>query len=86
MAAQLERWSARIDQLAAVIENAGARATIGEHQRVDELRVCRAIAQARFEEYQTSREERRQSLTGGVEQAWVDLAAAMKKLKGWNAA
>jgi len=85
MQAQLGRWSARIDQLAAGIENAGSRATIGEHQRVDELRVCRVIAQARLDEYRTAGEERRQGLEDSVAQAWGDLAAAMKKLKGQGA-
>ena len=81
MEARLESWSARIDELAAKTENAGTRATIGEHQRIDELRVCRAIAQARFEEYRTSEEKQRESLKAGMEQAWNDLAAAMKRLK-----
>jgi hypothetical protein len=84
MAVQLERWSARIDELAAKTENAGTRATIVEHQRVDELRVCRAIARARFEEYRSAGEEQRESLKGGMQQAWNDLAAAVKKLKGRN--
>ncbi len=85
MEAQLERWSTRIDQLAARTEDAGALTTIGEHLRLDELRICRAIARAKFEEYRTAGEERRQSLRGGVEQAWGDLAAAMKRQQGGNA-
>ena len=82
MEAQIKRWTVRIDQLAARIENAGARATIGEHHRVDELRVLRVIAQARLEEYRTSGEKQRESLEGGLEQALSDLAGAMRKQKG----
>ncbi|MBN1771732.1 MAG: coiled coil domain-containing protein [Deltaproteobacteria bacterium] len=82
MEAQLGRWSARIDRLVAVAESAGARATIVEHQRNDELRACRAIAQARFDEYRTSPVELRKGLRSGVEQAWNDLAAVMRSVRG----
>ena len=82
MEAQLERWSARIDRVAAKTEGAGAWVTIGEHHRIDELRVWRAIAQARFDAYRTAEPPERQGLRGGVEQAWNDLAVAMKKVKG----
>ena len=82
MEAQLGRWSTRIDRLTAVIDTAGARATIVEHQRNDELRACRAIAQARFDEYRTSAVELRKDLRSGVEQAWNDLAAVMRRVRG----
>jgi hypothetical protein len=82
MEAQLGRWSARIDRLSAVTESAGARATIGEHLHVDELRAFRAIAQARFDEYRTSAAELRKDLRIAVEQAWNDLATAMRMVKG----
>ena len=82
MEAQFGRWSARIDRLTAAIESAGARATIVEHQRNDELRACRLIAQTRFDEYRTSPVELRKGLWRGVEQAWNDLAAVMRTVRG----
>ena len=65
MEVQLERWSARIDRVAAKTEGAGAWVTIGEHHRIDELRVWRAIAQARFDAYRTAEPPERQGLRGG---------------------
>lgn len=82
MEAQLERWSARIDRVAARTEGVGGWVTIGEHHRIDELRVWRAIAQARFDAFRTADAALRESLRGGVEQAWDDLAVAMKTVKG----
>lgn len=82
MEAQLGRWSDRIDRLTAVTDSVGARATIGEHLRNDELRAFRAIAQARFDEYRTSATELRAGLQAAVEQAWNDLASVMRTLKG----
>ena len=61
MEAQLERWSARIDRVAARTEVVGAFVSIEEHHRIDELRVRRAIAQARFEAYRTADPAKRES-------------------------
>lgn len=82
MEAQLARWSARIDRLATPTESAGAATSIDRLQRLDELRFLRALARTRFDEFRTSEEERRPSLKRGVEQAWDDLAVAMKKERG----
>jgi len=46
--ARLRRWSARIDELAARTDRAGARATTGEQLRADELRACRAVLETRL--------------------------------------
>ena len=82
MEVQLERWSARIERIVAMTEGAGARATIHEHLRNDELRAFRAIAQARFDEYRTAAAELRAGLHAAVEEAWNDLARVMRTLKG----
>jgi hypothetical protein len=78
---QLVRWSARIDRLAAKTECASPPATIGQHQRVDELRACRAISQARLEEYRVAEDERREDLRDEMQRAWNELAGVMRKLK-----
>jgi multidrug resistance efflux pump len=81
MDAQLERWSARIDVLVAAAE-ADARTTLGEHQRLDELRAGRVIAQARLVEFRVAEAAQRKNLEPVLGQAWSELAVAMRRLKG----
>ena len=82
MEAQLDRWSLRIDRIAARSNGCGDWVTIGDGQRLEDLRVRRAIAQTRFDAYRMADDAQRESLRAGVEHAWNELALVMKKVRG----
>jgi len=77
MAAQLERWGARVEVVAAHAQKAGLHASIYEHQRVDEVKALYVIARTRFDEYSAADEAGRRSLEGSLRDAWTDMAGAI---------
>jgi hypothetical protein len=81
MAAQFERWSARIDHLADDSEGGGRRADIIAQLRIDEFRLLRAVVRARLDEYLAAPHEQRESLVDGLAAAWSDLSVAIRSRK-----
>ena len=80
METQLTRWAALIDDLAARADK-GAQIKIEHRQRIDDLKVKRAVAQERFNEYKAADDVRRAALRPDAECAWSDLEAAFRDLK-----
>jgi hypothetical protein len=79
--AQLKRWGARLDQLVAKAEKAGADVNIEERKCIDDLKVKYQAAQAKLAEVKAAGGEKWGVLKTGVESAWNELGAAFKKLK-----
>jgi len=80
MEAQLERWSARIDQLAAKSQAAGVQPGFDGLIHVDELKVLHAIAKAKLKELMTAKGGAGQiQLEVEMMVAWEELRAAFEK-------
>lgn len=78
MEAQLREWGAKIDELATKAEKAGAEVKADYRQRLEELKVKRATAQARLDELKGAGNQKWLTLKSGLEAAWKDLEIAFK--------
>jgi len=80
MEAQLARWAALIDDLAEKADR-GAQIKIDYRLRIDDLKVKRAVAQARLNEFKAADGGKRAELKPGTERAWSELESALRDLK-----
>jgi Flp pilus assembly protein TadB len=79
--AQLKRWGAKLDQLAAKAEKAGADAKFERRRRIDDPKAKLQAAQAKLAELQAAGGEKWKVLKTGVESAWNEIEATFRKLK-----
>ncbi len=80
MEVQLERWSVRIDQLAAKCQAVGVQPGFEALNHLDELKALHAIAKAKLEELMAARRGPGQiQLEVEMMVAWEDLRAAVEK-------
>ncbi len=80
MDAQLERWSMRIDQLAAKSQTTGVQPGFEALIHVDELKALHAIAKAKLKECRAANGgTSRVQLEVEMMVAWEDLRAAFEK-------
>jgi multidrug resistance efflux pump len=80
METQLKQWGAKLDELVAKADQAGAEAKIEYRKRIDDLRAKQKVARAKLDELKTAGSEKWETLKAGVESAWNELEAAFKKL------
>jgi hypothetical protein len=81
MEAQLKLWIAQIDSLAAKADMAGAKAGIDYRLSLDDLKVKRAVAQSKVDEFKAAGIEKWEEFRAGIECAWSDLESAFQELK-----
>ena len=81
METQLKHWGARLDQIVAQAEKAGADVKVERRKCVDDLKAKYQAAQSKFSEFKAAGGEKWDIFKTGVETAWSDLEAAFKKLK-----
>jgi hypothetical protein len=81
MEAELRQWGAKLDELVAKVEKAGADVKIEQRKRLDDLKAKYQVAQAKVCEVKAAGSEKWATLKTGVESAWKDLEAAFKKMK-----
>ena len=81
MEAQLRQWGAKLDELVAKAEKAGAAVKIDQRKRIDDLKAKYRVAQSKLCELKAAGSEKWATLKTGVESAWKDLEAAFKKMK-----
>jgi predicted nuclease with TOPRIM domain len=74
--AQLREWAAKLDELKAKADQAGADAKIDIYQRVEALRPQLEAVQAKLVELEQAGSERWEQLRGGLDQALLDLQTA----------
>lgn len=80
MEKQLKQWGARLDDLAAQVTTAGAKAKADERQVVADLRAKRELAQAKLDELKAAGGDKWETFKDGVESAYNDLEGAFKEL------
>ena len=78
MAAQLKRWSLKIDHLEAKTQMAGVQASFDALMYIDELKALHAIAQSKFDEFRAAEDTERAHLKAEMKSAWNDLEAAFE--------
>jgi len=81
MEAQLKLWARQIDVLAARPGKTGAKVRIEYLQNIDELKLRRAVAQVKVDEFKAAGIGKWEKLKGGIELAWSDLEAAFRDMK-----
>ena len=81
MEAELRQWGAKLDELVAKAEKAGAEVKIDQRRRIDDLKAKVQAAQSKLDEVRTAGSERWETLKTGVESAWSELELAFKKLR-----
>ena len=79
--ARLKQWGAKLDQLVAKAEKAGAEVKIERRKRIDDLKAKVQAAQAKLAELKAAGGEKWEVLKTGVESAWKELEAAFRKAK-----
>jgi hypothetical protein len=80
MAAQLEQWGARLDELVAKVVAAGVESKSEDRQGIDDLKTKYEVARAGFDEFKTAGSAKWGLFKSGVERAWKDLEGAFEKL------
>jgi len=83
MAAQLKRWSLKIESLAAKTQGVNARARFEDLMYIDELKALHAIAHSKFDEFRAAGAPERERLKAETKRAWDELGAALKNPKPW---
>jgi hypothetical protein len=79
MEAQLKKWDADLDALAAEGEKAGAAARTAYHERIKDLRASRDAAQKRFQEIRAASGAAGEHLQTGMKSAWETMQTALEK-------
>ena len=82
MGAELSRWRAKLEDLAAKADAAGTGAKIDYRGRLDDAREKYEIAAARLAELERAGNDRWETLQPAIETAWIDLEDAFRKLPG----
>jgi hypothetical protein len=80
METQLKQWGAKLDELVAKAEEAGAEAKIDYRKRIDDLKSKHQVAQSKLAELRAGGSEKWDILKSGVESAWKELEVAFKKM------
>lgn len=76
--AQLDEWSAEIDQLKAKAKQADADAQIDYNNEIETLKSYQAKADAKLSELKSASDDAWQDLKSGTEDAWKNLESAIK--------
>jgi len=80
MESQLRQWGAKLDELVAKADAAGAEAKVDYRKRIEELKSKHQLAQSKLEELRAAGSEKLETLKVGVESAWKELEAAFREL------
>jgi len=81
MEKQLQKWGAKLDELAAKAEAAGAEARADERRLIADLRAKQERVQAKLHELKAAGDDKWDAFKAGVESAYDELEGAFKKLK-----
>jgi uncharacterized coiled-coil DUF342 family protein len=80
METQLKKWGAKLDELIAKADEAGAEAKVDYRKRIDDLKAKHHAATIKLDELKAAGSEKWETFKGGIESAWGELETAFKKL------
>ena len=81
METQLEVWAGKIDEFTTAAQESKGWARIDLRQRIDDLKVRRALVRASLDEFKAAGSNGRPALRADLEGAWRDLEAAFRGMK-----
>ena len=77
---QLKQWGAKLDELVAKADEAGAEAKADYRGRVDDLKTKQLALRAKLDELKTAGSEKWDTFKTDIDSAWSDFEVAFKKL------
>jgi hypothetical protein len=80
MERQLTQWGAKLDELVAQAEEAGAEVKLDYRERIDALKAKHQLARSQLDELRATGNDKWETLKTGMEGAWNELEVAFKKL------
>ena len=81
METQLEVWAGKIDEFTTAAQESNGWAGIDLRQRIDDLKVKRALVRANLDEVKAAGSNSRAGLRTDLESAWRDLEDAFREMK-----
>lgn len=81
METQLEIWAGEIDEFTAAAQESHGWARIDLRQRIDDLKVKRALVRANLDAFKAAGSDARAGLRSDLESAWKDLETAFREMK-----
>jgi hypothetical protein len=81
METQLKVWAGKIDDFTTAAQESNGWAGIDLRQRIDDLKVKRALVRANLDEVKAAGSDSRTGLRTGLESAWKDLEDAFQEMK-----
>jgi hypothetical protein len=81
METQLKVWAEKIDEFTTAAKESNGWARIGLRQRIDDLKVKRALVRANLDELKAAGSNGTAGLRADLERAWRDLEGAFREMK-----
>ena len=81
MEIQLKIWAGKIDAFSAAAQESNGWDRIDLRQRIDDLKVKRALVRANLDEFKAAGSDSRAGLRNDLESAWKDLETAFLDMK-----
>jgi hypothetical protein len=81
METQLKVWAGKIDEFTAAAQESNGWARIDLRQRIDDLKVKRALVRANLDEFKAAGSNSRPGLRTDLESAWRDLEGTFREMK-----
>ena len=81
METQLNIWAGKIDEFTAAAQESNGWARIDLRQRIDDLKVKRALVRANLDAFHAAGSDSRAGLRTDLESAWKDLEKAFQEMK-----
>ena len=77
---QIERWSAKLDDLVAKVGAAGQDAKLEARAQLDELKSKLVVARSKLDAAKAAGDDKWDAFKEGMESSWKELESAFKKL------
>ena len=81
METQLKIWAGKIDEFTAAAQESHGWARIDLRQRIDDLKVKRALVRANLDQFKAAGSDSREGLRTELGNAWKDLEDAFRQMK-----
>ena len=81
MEIQLKIWAGEIDEFTAAAQDSHGWARIDVRQRIDDLKVKRALVRANLDAFKATGSDCREGLRTDLESTWKDLEKAFQEMK-----
>lgn len=77
---QLRAWAVKIDDFVVAVQKSNGWSRIDVRQRIDDLKVKRALCRAKLDEFVATGSAHRDDLKAGLNRVWKDLENTFKEM------